>query len=295
MKDYIVRATAANGRIRAFAATTRELVEYARTRHNTSPVATAALGRLLTAGAMMGSMMKGEKDLLTLQIKGDGPLGGITVTANSKAEVKGYVNNPSFVNPPNALGKLDVGGAIGCGSLTVIRDLGLKEPYSGTVELVTGEIAEDLTYYYSVSEQTPSGIGLGVLMNKDNTVKCAGGFMIQLMPEAGAEVVKKLEESLSGVASVTKMLDPEEGNMSPTDMLQKLLKGLDPEINDVIPTAFVCGCSKERISSVLSTLSREDLQDLIKEGAAEVRCNFCNTSYSFSTLELKEMLLRRGA
>ncbi|MBO7402781.1 MAG: Hsp33 family molecular chaperone HslO [Lachnospiraceae bacterium] len=291
MTDYIVRATAAGGVIRAFAATTRETVETARQHHNTSPVATAALGRLLTAGAVMGSMMKGENDLLTLQIKGDGPLGGITVTANSRAEVKGYVNNPSFVNPPNALGKLDVGGAIGYGSLTVIRDLGLKEPYSGTVELVTGEIAEDLAYYYSVSEQTPSGIGLGVLMNKDNTVRCAGGFMLQLMPGADQETALRLEEKLKGVSSVTKLLD---SGLAPADILKQFLSDMDLEINDVIPCCFKCMCSKERISAALSTLSREDLSDLIKEGAAEIRCSFCNTTYSFSSLELKELLLKRG-
>ena len=290
MKDYIVRATAAEGMIRAFAATTRETVETARQLHDTSPVATAALGRLLTAGAMMGSMMKGDKDLLTLQIRGDGGLSGITVTANSKPEVKGYVNNPSFLNGPNAVGKLDVGGAIGRGELTVIKDLGLKEPYSGTCELVTGEIAEDLTYYFTVSEQTPSCVGLGVLMNKDNTVRCAGGFIIQLMPEAGEDIIKQLEDTLKGVDSVTKMLD---AGLTPTDILQKLLGGLGLEINDIIPTAFVCGCSKERISSALSTLSRKDLQELIKEGSAQIRCHFCNTEYSFSSLELKEILLRR--
>jgi len=203
MKDMIIRATAANGSVRAFAATTRELVETARQKHNTSPVATAALGRLLTAGAMMGSMMKGDKDILTLQIHGDGGLGGVVVTANSKAEVKGYVNNPSYLNGPNSVGKLDVGGAIGRGSLTVVKDLGLKEPYSGTVELVTGEIAEDLTYYFSVSEQTPSCVGLGVLMNKDNTVRCAGGFIIQLLPFASEDTISALEQALGRVHSVT--------------------------------------------------------------------------------------------
>ncbi len=291
MKDMIIRATAANGSVRAFAATTRELVETARQKHNTSPVATAALGRLLTAGAIMGSMMKGDKDLLTLQIRGDGGLGGIVVTANSKAEVKGYVNDPSYLNGPNSVGKLDVGGAIGRGSLTVIRDLGLKEPYSGTVELVTGEIAEDLTYYFTVSEQTPSCVGLGVLMNRDNTVRCAGGFIIQLMPDAEDGILDTLEHNLSSISSVTAMLD---AGMSPTDILQRLLDGLNPEINDFIPTAFVCGCSKERISSALSTLGRDELKELINEGAAEIRCNFCNTAYNFSTLELREILLKRG-
>ena len=174
MSDYIVRATAANAQIRAFAATTREMVEKGRQVHETSPVMTAALGRLLTAGAMMGSMLKGEQDVLTLQIRGDGPAKGITVTADSAANVKGYVVEPQVMLPPNEKGKLDVGGAIGRGYLSVIKDMGLKEPYTGQTELQTGEIAEDLTYYFATSEQVPSAVGLGVLMEKDNTVKQAG-------------------------------------------------------------------------------------------------------------------------
>ena len=192
MKDYIVRATAAEGQVRAFAATTKELVETAREHHNTSPVATAALGRLLTAGAMMGSMMKNETDMLTLQVRGDGPLGGITVTADSKGDVKGYVNNPDVMLPPKN-GKLDVGGAVGIGLLQVIKDMGLKEPYSGQTILVSSEIAEDLTYYFANSEQVPSSVGLGVLMEKDNTVECAGGFIIQMMPFAKEETISQIE------------------------------------------------------------------------------------------------------
>ena len=206
MKDYIVRATAAEGQVRAFAATTKELVETAREHHNTSPVATAALGRLLTAGAMMGSMMKNETDMLTLQVRGDGPLGGITVTADSKGDVKGYVNNPDVMLPPKN-GKLDVGGAVGIGLLQVIKDMGLKEPYSGQTILVSSEIAEDLTYYFANSEQVPSSVGLGVLMEKDNTVKQAGGFIIQLMPFTSDEVIDRLEAKLSNVKSVTALLD----------------------------------------------------------------------------------------
>ena len=189
MADYVIRATAAQGQIRAFAATTRDLVEEARKAHNTSPVATAALGTLLTAGARMGTAMKGERDLLTTKIQGDGPIGGLTVTADSHGNVKGYAFNPSVMLPPNEKGKLDVGGALGVGVLSVIRDIGLKEPYVGQTILVTGEIAEDLTYYYATSEQTPSSVALGVLMNKDNTVRQAGGFILQLMPGASDEVV----------------------------------------------------------------------------------------------------------
>lgn len=287
MQDYIVRATAANLQIRAFAATTRNLTEEARQHHNTSPVATAALGRTLTAGAMMGSMMKGEKDLLTLQIAGDGPLGGVTVTANAKAEVKGYAIHPEIVNAPNYLGKLDVGGAIGYGSLTVIKDMGLKEPYSGQVELLTGEIAEDLTYYFATSEQVPSSVGLGVLMNKDNTVKCAGGFIIQLMPFATSELVEALEQKLANVKSVTELLDK---GMTPEEILQYLLGDFGLEITDTIPTAFVCGCSKERFTRALGTLKKADLDDMINAGEPiEIKCNFCNTAYSFTPEDLKKL------
>ena len=207
MSDYLVRATAADHGIRAFAATTRDLVEFARQAHNTSPVATAALGRLMTAGVMMGSMMKGEADLITLQIKGDGPIQGIVVTADSRGGVKGYVYNPEVLLHANAKGKLDVAGAVGKGELKVIRDTGMKEPYVGTIELVSGEIAEDITYYFAVSEQIPSAVALGVLMDRQNFVKQAGGLMIQLMPFASDELVEKLESKLAQITSLTSMLD----------------------------------------------------------------------------------------
>ena len=203
MTDYMVRATAANAQIRAFACTTKELTEKARSLHETSPVMTAALGRLLSAGVMMGNMLKGEEDLLTLQIKGDGPGRGLTVTADSKGNVKGYPDVPDVILPPNAAGKLNVGGALGHGQLSVIRDMGLKEPYIGQTLLQTGEIAEDLTYYFATSEQIPSSVGLGVLMNKDNTVRQAGGFLIQLMPFAEDEVIDRLERNLANVTSVS--------------------------------------------------------------------------------------------
>ena len=199
MSDYMIRATAANGQIRAFAATTRDLTEYARNAHNTSPVVTAALGRTMTAAVMMGSMMKGDKDLLTIKIQGDGPIGSITVTADSHCHVKGYAQNPMVLIPANSIGKLDVAGAIGKGVLSVIKDIGLKDPYVGQTDLVSGEIAEDLTYYFAVSEQTPSSVGLGVLMNKDNTVRQAGGFIIQLMPDASEETISALEKRLATV------------------------------------------------------------------------------------------------
>lgn len=288
-KDYIVRATAAGGQIRAFAATTRELVEEARSRHGTSPVATAALGRLLTAGAMMGSMMKNDTDVLTLQINGDGPLGGITVTADSRGDVKGYVQNPDVILPPKN-GKLDVGGAVGIGLLTVIKDMGLKEPYSGQTILVTSEIAEDLTYYFANSEQVPSSVGLGVLMEKDNTVKCAGGFIVQLMPFAEEKVISRLEENVGKITSVTRLL--EEG-YTPQRLLEDLTEGLDLEITDTMPARFYCNCSKERVERAVASIGAKDIREMIDEGKdIEVKCHFCNTDYSYSVDELKNILKR---
>lgn len=288
MTDYIVRATAADHQIRAFAVTARELVEYARKAHNTSPVATAALGRLLSAGAMMGVMMKGEKDLLTLQIKAGGPLEGITVTADSKGNVKGYVGNPNVVIHANDKGKLDVAGAVGVGFMNVIKDMGLKEPYVGQTVLQTSEIAEDLTYYFATSEQVPSSVGLGVLMEKDNTVKQAGGFILQLMPFTEEAVISRLEENLKKVTSVTALL--EEG-YTPQMLLEKLLEGFDMEINDTIPTQFYCNCSKERVERALISIGRKDIQEMIDEGKEiEMNCHFCNKNYTFTVEELKKIL-----
>lgn len=287
-KDYIIRGTAAEGQIRAFAATTKNLVEIARQHHNTSPVATAALGRLLTAGAMMGSMQKGEKDLVTLIIRGDGPMQGLVVTAASDASVKGYVYNPGYVNPPNYMGKFDVGGAIGYGNLTVIKDMGLKEPYSGTTELVTGEIAEDLTYYFATSEQVPSSVALGVLMNKDNTVKQAGGFIVQLMPFAEDETIDRLEKNISEIKSVTSLLD--EG-LTPEQILEKVLMGLNPVFNDTINPEFKCNCSEEKILKAIAGTGRKEIQSMIDEGKdIEVNCQFCNTSYKITVDQLKNLI-----
>ncbi len=289
MKDYIVRATAANGQIRAFAASTKQVVETARKDHNTSPVATAALGRLLTAGAMMGSMMKNDTDMLTLQIRGDGPIGGITVTADSKANVKGYVLNPEVVLPPKN-GKLDVGGAVGIGLLQVIKDMGLKEPYCGQTILVSSEIAEDLTYYFANSEQVPSSVGLGVLMEKDNTVRRAGGFIIQLMPFAQEEVISQLEENLKNVTSVTALLDKE---YTPEQILEELLGNLDLEITDTMDTRFYCNCSKERVERAVASVGKKEIQEMINEGKdIEVKCHFCNTAYTYTVEDLKKILKR---
>lgn len=288
MTDYIVHASGADNQVRIFAASTRDLVEKAREIHNTSPVATAALGRLLTAGAMMGSMMKGEKDLLTLQIQCSGPIGGLTVTAKSDGTVKGYVNNPDVMLPPNSKGKLDVGGALDLGVLSVIKDMGMKEPYVGQVGLQTGEIAEDLTYYFATSEQVASSVGLGVLMNHDNTVRQAGGFIIQLMPFTDEKVIDALEKKLSSVKSVTSMLD---AGMTPEDILQELLGEFGVEITEKTETRFACNCSKERMEKALISIGRKDLEEMIKDGEPiEMNCHFCNSHYQFSVEELKKIL-----
>ncbi len=287
MSDYMVRATAAGAQIRAFACTAREVVETARRAHDTSPVVTAALGRLLSAGVMMGSMQKGQEDLVTLQIKGDGPVQGLLVTADSKGGVKGYANVPDVILPANDKGKLDVAGAVGSGTLSVIKDMGLKEPYVGQTLLQTGEIAEDLTYYFASSEQVPSSVGLGVLMARDNTVRQAGGFIVQLMPFAEDAVVDRLERNLSGITSVTAMLDA--GN-TPERMLERILEGLDCQVTDTCPVAFSCNCSKERTEKVLISLGKKEIKEMIDEGQeVEVNCHFCNTGYQFSVEELKSI------
>ena len=290
MGDYIVRAIAANDQIRAFAATTKNTVETARASHNTSPVATAALGRLLTAGSMMGVMMKGDKDILTLQVKAGGPLNGITVTADAHGNVKGYVGNPNVILHANDKGKLDVAGAVGVGFMNVIKDMGLKEPYVGQTVLQTSEIAEDLTYYFATSEQVPSSVGLGVLMEKDNTVRQAGGFIIQLMPFTEESVISKLEENLKKVTSVTALL--EEGH-TPESLLEVLLEGFDIEINEKIPTQFYCNCCKERVEKALISVGKKEIQDMIREGKEiELNCHFCNKNYIFTVEELKDILKR---
>lgn len=288
MSDYIVRATAADAQIRAFAMNSRELVEEARARHDTSPVVTAALGRLLSAGAMMGSMLKGERDILTLQVSGDGPMRGMTVTADAKANVKGYAIVSDVMLPPARQGKLDVGGAVGNGFLRVIKDLGMKEPYCGQTVLQTGEIAEDLTYYFATSEQVPSCVGLGVLMNRDNTVRQAGGFIVQLMPFAAEEVISRLEENIKEISPVTTML--EEG-LSVERMMERVLQGLDVEITDTMPARFYCGCDKKRIEKALLSVGEKDIREMIDDGQEiEVKCHFCNTAYTFSVEELQGML-----
>ncbi len=286
--DYMIRATAAFGQIRAFAATTRETVEEARKAHNTSPIITAALGRTLTAAAMMGAMMKDEKDLLTIRFEGDGPAGVVLVTADSKGHVKGYAANPQVMLPPTPNGKLDVGGAIGYGMLSVIKDIGLKDPYVGQTDIVSGEIAEDLTYYFATSEQTPSSVGLGVLMNNENTVRQAGGFIIQLMPDVTDDVVDALEKRLAEIQPVTAMLD--EG-LSPEDIVNRILEGFEPEFLERSPVSFYCGCSKDRFARGIASIKKEYIREMADAGKnIEVCCQFCNKKYYFTPEELREML-----
>ena len=290
MNDYMIRATAAEGQIRAFAATTRDMVENAKNAHNTSPVATAALGRLMTAAAMMGADLKGEKDLLTLRIEGSGPLGGLLVTANGHGDVKGYAFNPDVMLPPNAQGKLDVGGSLDLGVLSVIKDIGLKEPYVGQTQLVTGEIAEDLTYYFATSEQVPSSVALGVLMNKDNTVRQAGGFIIQLLPGASDEIIDRLEAKLSGISSITSLLD---AGKTPEEILTDILGEFGLEILKKMPVQFHCDCERSRVEKAIISIGRKEIQDMIDEGKEiEVNCQFCNKHYKFSVDELEDMLKR---
>ena len=285
----MVRATAADAQIRAFAATTKNLVEEMRSLHNTSPVVSAALGRLLTGGALMGAMMKGENDLLTLQIKGDGPIGGMTVTADAHRNVKGYANEAQVILPANAAGKLDVGSAVGKGILRVVKDMGLKEPYVGQTILQTGEIAEDLTYYFAVSEQTPSSVGLGVFMEKNNTVKQAGGFILQLMPYAEESVITRLEDNLRQFPSVTAAL---EAGKNPEQMLEALLDGLPMEIVDTMDVQYRCDCSKQRVERAMISLGKKELEEMIAEGKeVEAGCQFCNQKYKFTVEELERLIL----
>lgn len=290
-KDYIVRASLANDSVRAFAISSTHLVAEARERHRTLPVVTAALGRLLSAGAIMGCMMKGDKDIVTVSLKGDGPAGYITVTADSHGHVKGFPGNPNVDIPRKYAGKLDVGAAVGRGLLTVSYDLGLKEPYSGQVEIQTGEVAEDLAYYFTVSEQLPSAVGLGVMVDTDSSVKHAGGFIVQLLPDAPEDVIELLEKKLANLEPVTTMM---EQGMTPEDMLSYIFEGVDVEFTERHDVEFYCDCSKEKVKRALAAISDKDLQDIVNDDEdIEVKCYFCNTAYKFSIADIKDILLSR--
>ena len=290
-KDYIVRASLANDSVRAFAISSTHLVAEARERHRTLPVVTAALGRLLSAGAIIGSMMKGDKDIVTVSLKGDGPAGYITVTADSHGHVKGFPGNPNVDIPRKYAGKLDVGAAVGRGLLTVSYDLGLKEPYSGQVEIQTGEVAEDLAYYFTVSEQLPSAVGLGVMVDTDSSVKHAGGFIVQLLPDAPEDVIELLEKKLANLEPVTTMM---EQGMTPEEMLLHIFEGVDIEFTERHDVKFYCDCSKEKVKRALAAISDKDLQDIVNDDEdIEVKCFFCNTAYKFSIADIKDILSSR--
>lgn len=288
MGDYLIRARGAENYMRAFVATSRDLVDEARRLHGLSPVATAALGRTLTAASMMGVMMKNEQDVLTIIFDGDGPIGGITATSDSHGRVKGYVKNPSVMLPPSPKGKLDVGRAVGHGYLRVIRDTGLKEPYSGEVAIHSGEIADDLTYYFAESEQTPSVVGLGVLMNHGNTVREAGGFIIQLMPGAPDELVSELERRFTGVTSVTDLL---KNGGTPESILADLLGGFNMVIEGRDEISYYCNCSRSRVTRSLIAIGKHEIEDMIKDGKpVTLTCGFCGKSYTFTPDDLKVIL-----
>ena len=286
--SYILRGTSKNHGIRIFAADTTSMVEEARRLHNTSPVASAALGRALTASSIMGIMMKGDNDKLTLSINGKGPLGTIVCVADSKGTVKGYVSNPLVDIPSRADGKLDVGSAVGInGLVTIIKDMGMKEPYTGQYPLVNGEIAEDLTAYYAYSEQQPSAIALGVLVDVDYSIKAAGGFIVQLMPEAEEKDIDILEKNLSQITSVSHLIDD---GKTPEDLINLVLKDLEPMIYEKIPVSYKCDCSRERIEKALISIGKKDLDEIINEDKlAEVSCHFCNTVYHFNEAELIDL------
>ena len=288
MHDYIIRGTAMNGAVRFFAATTKSLVNTAQSLHGTSPVATAALGRLLTAGAMMGATLKNDTDILTLNIRGDGPLGSVVVTADSQSRVKGYVTNPLVLIPLKSAGKLDVGGAIGSGTLAVIKDLGLKEPVSGQIALISGEIAEDLTYYFATSEQTPSAVVLGVLVDRDYTVKQAGGLILQLLPGAEDDVISHLEKVMGSLPPITTLF--EEGK-SPEDVIGIIFDGYEMDIQDKIFPSYYCNCSRDRTRLALQSVGKKELTAILEEDkGANLHCHFCNKDYYFDEAEIAELI-----
>lgn len=286
--DYILRATSGDGNFRIFVATTKETVQEAFNNHKTSPVMSAALGRALTAVAIMGSMLKNDSDLITIKINGDGPGKGLVVTGDNKARVKGYVLNPIVDIPLKPNGKLDVQAALGEGNLIVIKDLGLKEPYVGQIPLISGEIAEDLTYYFAKSEQIPSAVSLGVLVDRDYSIKQAGGFIIQVMPDADESIIESIEEKLKTLKPFTTLL---EESKSPEDIANLLFAEFGLNILDKIPVSFYCNCSKERVEKALISIGKIELENIIKEDKkATLHCHFCSKDYNFNEDELKNLL-----
>ena len=289
MNDCIVRAISSDGTVKAAAVYTRALTERARNIHGLTPVATAALGRALAGASMLGNALKGEGESVTLRIKGDGPLGTVLAVSDAEGNVRGYVGNPSADLPLRADGKLDVGGAVGHdGTLTVIKDLGLKEPYVGTIDLLGGEIAEDLAAYFVESEQIPTACGLGVLVDRDRSVLASGGYLIQLLPGAGEDVVAKVEGGVYAAPSVTNILkdDPD-----PAHLLRTVLSDFELEILETAPVEYRCYCSRERTERALISLGRAELEDILREqGGAELTCQFCDRVHAFSGDELRAMI-----
>ena len=290
IQDHIVRAITKDGFVKAMAISSTNLVERAHNIHKTTPTATAALGRVLTAASMMGNLQKVDNGALTLQVKGGGPLGTILATSDATGNVRGYVHNPSITLLEKYAGKLDVGAAVGTdGMLTVIRDLQMKEPYIGSVALVSGEIADDVTAYYAQSEQTPTACALGVLVDTDQSVKVAGGYLIQLLPGTPDEVIDKLEAGIQKAGAVTPMLD--EG-LSPEEILRRVLADFETEILETTPVEYRCYCSRERVLQTLVTIGKKDLQELVEEQKPiRVECQFCDNVYEFSPQELQTLLL----
>ncbi|MBM7588208.1 molecular chaperone Hsp33 [Bacillus pakistanensis] len=287
MSDYLVKALAYDGQVRAYAVRSTETVSEAQRRHYTWPTASAALGRAMSAGVMMGAMLKGE-DKLTIKVEGDGPLGLILVDSNSKGEVRGYVTNPQIHFDLNEHGKLDVRRAVGTsGTLTVVKDLGMREHFTGQVPIVSGELGEDFTYYFVTSEQVPSSVGVGVLVNPDNSILAAGGFIIQLMPGTSDETITKIEERLKTIPPVSKLI---EKGLTPEQLLEELLGKDEVKILEKMPIKFQCRCSKERFSNAIISLGVSEIQEMIDEdGKAEAQCHFCNEKYHFSKEELEQL------
>lgn len=286
MSDYLIRGTALEGKVRAFAVQTNVLTEELSQRHQTSPTATAALGRTVAAGLLIGAMLKGEEHLI-IQVKGDGPIGQIVVDANAKGEVRGYVDNPLVDPPLKENGKLDVAAAVGTdGFLYITKDLGLKEPYKGSVPLISGELAEDFTYYFVKSEQTPSAVALGVLVNTDHSILASGGFVIQLLPGLADDEISSIEGVLARIPSFTSMLG---GGLNLEEILQTILPSFRKL--DEMDVMFRCKCSRERVESTLISLGKSELQEILdEEGFAEVVCHFCNEAYRYDEEDLKRMI-----
>lgn len=290
MKDYLIRGMDKEGTIRIFVASTTNMVEAARTAHNTAPTSTAAIGRSLTAAAMMGVMMKNEDDRLTLKIAGGGPIGTIMMVANNMGDVKGYVDNPCADVPSRSDGKLDVKGVVGTnGNITTIMDLGLKDPYIGQANLVSGEIAEDIASYYLVSEQQPSAVSLGVLVDTDISVKAAGGYIIQLLGGISEESIVKIEEALKVIEPVSTLIDK---GLSPEDIMHKILPEFDMQVLDKMEVRYKCDCSRARLEGVIKSIGNDEIKAIIEEdGKAEVVCHFCNTKYQFTKEDLEKIIV----